>query len=381
MLRGTWLLALLGVARAAGQWRADDLPSATKSPCGQGFRMCDPDGYFKDASGIEKAINVLEKDYEYPNCGGYEMGVVVVRSILGGGNAQSTAAFARAVMDAWGVGKPACNNGILLAMAIEDRQMFVATGRGAKEHVSDSELEQIIERMKPLMREWNYAGAAEQCASDIARVLSGESFVPSGWTTLLWILGGVAFFAIMSKAQARDRRRYEDCKKKLVEIDRQRVMARAKQYEQTSCAICLETFGDTPQLATEILICGHRFHKECVSAWEDRSGSCPICRQSTTEAMGSPGSTSQVFSRRPCADSTYEDEYRFRLRRAHHFYPRYVTDDMVNRWSRSEYCGQIQADTAFVRSAPGYEAPGSSSSSGGFSGGSSGGGGGAGGSW
>ncbi|CAK0827089.1 unnamed protein product, partial [Prorocentrum cordatum] len=86
-------------------------------------------------------------------------------SIRGG----DTQGFAKGVMDSWGVGKAACNNGILLAMAIEDRQLFIATGRGAKENIPNNELAAIVDRMKPLMQSGKYAGAAEQCVSDVAR--------------------------------------------------------------------------------------------------------------------------------------------------------------------------------------------------------------------
>merc|ERR1719492_724861 len=101
------------------------------------------------------------------------MAVVIVGRIVVGGDTTETATFARSVMDSWGVGKPACNNGILLTMAIQDRQMFIATGRGAKEHIADAELQEVVGRLKPLMRQADYAGAAEQCISDIAQILNG----------------------------------------------------------------------------------------------------------------------------------------------------------------------------------------------------------------
>jgi len=317
------------------------------------------------------------------------MAVVIVGHIAGGGDASTTATFAKSVMDSWGVGKPACNNGILLAMAIKDRQMFIATGRGAKKYIADAELHQVIDRLKPLMRQTDYAGAVEQCISDIARILSGESFVPSQLPGFLMFAGFSLFACVMMCHNTRRQRSYDDCKRKLMQIEKQRSEAKASQYKQSSCAICLELFTDTPTHENELLVCGHKFHKACIASWEDRSGTCPICRQATTEAIPATGNSGTAFARRPTVDSlydVYDGEYHFRLSQARRLYPRYVTNEMLGRWSQPDYCGQLVADTSFIRNSPSYRDPsssssGSSSSSSGFSGGCSSGGGGAGGSW
>jgi len=347
--------------------------------------VCDPLGLLGDTSPLEKAIRALERDHEYPGCGGYEMGVVVVDSIRSG----NTQGFAKSVMDSWGVGKAACSNGVLLAMAIEDRQLFIATGRGAKENIPDNELEAVVDRMKPVMKSGNYAGAAEQCVSDVSRILSGESFAPSSWPALLMFCG-FGVFAVASTLRTNRRQRgYDKCKRKLMEIERDRSQARANQYQQTSCPICLESFQDTAQLQVEMLVCGHKFHKDCISSWEDRSGTCPVCRQSTTDPVGAnssafPASQGVARHSRP-ARASFDDEYRFRLGRARHYYPGYVSEPMLARWSSPDYCGSIVADTTFIRSSPSYTAPGSSDGGRGggssFGVGSSGGGGGAGGGW
>lgn len=373
---------LVGVA--AESWSSSALPDVMQPPCGQDFRVCDPERYMSDTAAVAKALKALERDYEYPGCGGYEMAVVIVGHIAGGGDASSTATFARSVMDSWGVGKPACNNGILLAMAIEDRQMFIATGHGARKYIANDELQHVIDRLKPLVRQTDYAGAVEQCISDIARILSGESFVPSSLPMVLGFVA-MAFFVVWVGCQSRRRHRaYDECKRKLMQIEKQRSEAKASQYQQNACAICLELFTDTPTHENELLICGHKFHKACIASWEDRSGTCPICRQSTTEAIPASGNSGTAFARRPSTpESFYDQEYHFRLSQAHRLYPRYVTNEMVGRWSQPDYCGQLVADTSFIRNSPSYQASSgsSSSSSSGFSGGCSSGGGGAGGGW
>ena len=42
-----------------------------------------------------------------------------------------------------------------------------------------------------------------------------------------------------------------------------------------SCGICLEKCNNRTE-------CGHFFHKNCISDWEEISGTCPICRAITT---------------------------------------------------------------------------------------------------
>ena len=43
--------------------------------------------------------------------------------------------------------------------------------------------------------------------------------------------------------------------------------------ELSVCSICLETY-----VMGATLVCGHRFHAECVSRWLRRSRTCPVCR-------------------------------------------------------------------------------------------------------
>ena len=48
--------------------------------------------------------------------------------------------------------------------------------------------------------------------------------------------------------------------------------------EEKCCAICIEDIEEGKGCTLE---CGHSFHPMCVLHWFRRSGSCPICREST----------------------------------------------------------------------------------------------------
>jgi hypothetical protein len=64
--------------------------------------------------------------------------------------------FARALHDAWGVGSALCNNGVLVLIATADRTMFVSTGSGAKQVLTNAKLERIMSAVKTGFRDGNY---------------------------------------------------------------------------------------------------------------------------------------------------------------------------------------------------------------------------------
>lgn len=318
------------------------------------------------------------------------MAAIMVHRISGGTEA-AVKAFAEAAMDAWGVGKSSCNNGIVLAIAVQDKRMYIATGRGAAEYIQDKEVKAVTDRMKPLMRELRYDEAAEQSVSDIARILSGERFASAAGDQSSLVLGFIScVLAVVFASTCTKNRKYNRCKRALTQIEQERAQAKANQYQVTSCAICLESFAQTPKDETSLLCCGHTFHTNCVDGWQEARGTCPVCRRSTTETPGAefnqPSATAP-FQRPSSVNPSWndEDEYRFRIRRARTLYPDYVSQSMVDRWCAPGYVGPVVADTSFIRASPSYKSSsagsGSSSGSSSFGGGCSYGGGGAGGSW
>lgn len=56
------------------------------------------------------------------------------------------------------------------------------------------------------------------------------------------------------------------------------VVASDPTFADQDCAICAESFADTPTLPVVELPCQHRFHGACVQDLKDRRKTCPICR-------------------------------------------------------------------------------------------------------
>jgi len=311
------------------------------------------------------------------------MGIVIVNEVKGG-TPQDVERFAKETMNVWGVGKTACNNGMLEVIAVQNRHLYIATGKGAKEHIPDAELQTVIERMKPLLKNQQYDDAAEQSVSDIARILSGES-LSTHWDKygVYWCVGGFLVYMLLSSTYtSRMVAKYDRAKCVLKQIDFERAQANAERYQVLSCPICLDSFKQTLNLKTNLLPCGHTFHERCINSWMAKSDSCPICRQSTIPRPVS--SDSRLYDATP---QGYEEEYTFRIQRARVLYGEFITPSMANRWicGGTKFHGELAADTDFITRSPNYNtrSSGSSSSlsSSSFGGGDSGGGGGAGGSW
>lgn len=180
-------------------------------------------------------------------------------------------------------------------------------------------------------------------------------------------LGSIAF---CQKCKAT---KYERCKRALTQIERERAEARAERYQVVSCAICLDTFAETSNMETHLLQCGHTFHRQCLEDWQNSNAKCPICRQTMYSDEESIASLTTLS-----VQANYQEEYVFRLQRAHSLYPQYISPGMVDRWTAPGWIDSpLVSDTTFIRNSPSYGHTTNSN----FSGGVSSGGGGAGGSW
>ena len=52
--------------------------------------------------------------------------------------------------------------------------------------------------------------------------------------------------------------------------------------EPLECVICLNELGGVDDPGSTLL-CGHRFHAQCVDEWLAKDGRCPVCRQRMRE--------------------------------------------------------------------------------------------------
>jgi uncharacterized membrane protein YgcG len=455
----------LGASRA---WLASELPSPDRDPaaCGRPARsfLCDPDRLLSDAGAksLEHLLTALHQGArpddgfsgaqprfpDAPSCAaapprGYALAVAVVRSAGGAGSDSLRAErLARGLHDSWGVGD-ACGSGALLLVAVEDRELFLSTGRSASQHLSDAAAELAFERMRPLLRAGDLDGSLLAGATALSEVLAGRLHASSALWPFLVILALVLLFAAHSAwAARRSRQSYALAVRRLTALEADAARAKAQRYAATSCPICMEdfeldsqsdkqkekakereraearprsssphhpgaspAFSPSPGLQKELLRCGHAFCAACLARALATKASCPVCRAPTdgseTPRPRTPGSAappnsntnSNTFapgcSAEPPAGDAFDvhaPELLFRLRRLRQLHPQIVTHGMVDRWAAGLREGGWASDAAFVRANPANGGgPGGGGGGGGepprFGGGSSAGGGGRGGSW
>lgn len=81
--------------------------------------------------------------------------------------------FAKQLHAQWGVGLADCDNGVLLFLSMKDKQIFISTGKGSEEHLSNESIDVILEWMKPYLRKGDYDEALIRAVSNIGLGLSG----------------------------------------------------------------------------------------------------------------------------------------------------------------------------------------------------------------
>lgn len=262
------LLLFLHVVRTH-PWRPSDFPDPKRDVhlCGRGGRpsnICDPDNVLND----EKATNRIEgilKDiwegkepYAKAPCGakdlqGYQVAVAIMRKMeVKWGRSASKAAqtMAKSLHARWGVGDAACDNGVLLLLAVEDRQVYISTGKGARRMLSDSLAGGVIEDMKSSLRKGDYVMAVMNAVVDIGLTLSGQG-KRSSTASMLAVAGimiGIflSVFAFERVQELRNRRRYEECKSILDKINNDYTNRQTRVWSlPRTCPICFEEFART----------------------------------------------------------------------------------------------------------------------------------------
>ena len=94
--------------------------------------------------------------------------------------------FAVAPGRAWGVGQTGEDNGVVVLLATEDRQVFIATGYGLEGSIPDAVANRIIrERMVPELRQGDYFGAVSHAVVALGAAAAGtydHTTAPTGAT-------------------------------------------------------------------------------------------------------------------------------------------------------------------------------------------------------
>lgn len=122
--------------------------------------------------------------------------------------------FALRVGETWGVGRRGEDRGVVVALAVEERKIFVATGYGVEGFLPDGKVGRLIDRYAvPALRQDDYStglvrlsqALAAEAAAEYGVSLQGMDVEPaprkprsSPVPAPLRILGGLLFFALMA---------------------------------------------------------------------------------------------------------------------------------------------------------------------------------------
>ncbi len=133
---------------------------------------------------------------DYKKTTSNEIAILVVKSLSGADIADTAVQVGRK----WGVGGASQNNGILILLSYDDRQIFIATGYGLEGAVPDIVAKGIVERdMLPNFRNGDYYEGFKEGIDALQKHIGGEytasrytSVTEAAWFPFLLFFGFIA---------------------------------------------------------------------------------------------------------------------------------------------------------------------------------------------
>jgi uncharacterized protein len=168
-LSAPFLCVVLALAGAAAATAQNGLPS----PGGlSGFTFTHDFAALleeADKARLEKLAEALEQKT------GAQLAVVTVPSRAPYGSIEE---YAEALFNAWGIGKKGEDNGVMLILAVEEREIKIETGYGLEGALPDSVCGRILDRtVIPAFGEGRFSGGLVLGAEAVAAAIAGEKGV------------------------------------------------------------------------------------------------------------------------------------------------------------------------------------------------------------
>lgn len=391
-----------GASQKNKMWSPDVFPNPKRDTylCGRGGRkssMCDPDGVLseKAANRLEGIIRDIEdghSPYREASCAslgmqGYQVAVAVMKKMKIEGETtpkEMAETFAKVLHARWGVGLAECDNGVLVLLSVDDKQIYISTGVKAAESLPPKTLNLIISWMIPYLKNQEYDDALVRAVTNIGLGLSGWEISKDDPT---WGIG--VFFSLVVSiciifslvsgllASRKQHKRLKQCKDVLARIKEEQDKVQNKEWSQhKTCPVCFERFEgsrtqedrvaggeETSALLSEcppeearvhvprlVLQCGHSICEPCLKTWMERNRSCPVCRhpiedsdelrpserqrrQQQEDGEERRNNGASIAAGTMLANDVLMADLMYRLRRVQHMYPEYVSDDLIDAWN------------------------------------------------
>lgn len=125
--------------------------------------------------------------------------------------------------------------------------MYFSTGAGAKNVLTNSFIDEIIDRMKDRLRKRDFDGALIQSMEDVTRVLKEGYVVDRTWDRIFMgcivvVVLAAFYFSYKQKQE------YNEAKRRLTEMQKAEAQRLEENFDIESCMICFEEF---PQPGTK----------------------------------------------------------------------------------------------------------------------------------
>jgi uncharacterized protein len=180
-----------------------------------------PDRYFNDYAGVVDQVTASELNEQlaqFERDTSTQIVVAIYRTMQ---SESSVADYTQRIAQTWGVGQKGPNNGAVLFVFVENRQMFIQTGYGVEGSLPDATCFDITHNViAPLFKKGDYTGGLKAGVTAMMQAVRGEykgtgrtrqeeerangSAFPLGLTILLLIV----IFLIMSSFRRKVKRGY-----------------------------------------------------------------------------------------------------------------------------------------------------------------------------
>lgn len=163
-------------------WAALALLVVTSTDAATEVMPAAPARYFNDYAHVVKVDTANRLNSELEQFEKDTSSQVVVAVFPAMQSPSSLEDYVHRMFQAWQIGQKSRNNGVLLAVFVQDRKMRIEVGYGLEGALPDARAKQIIENdLAPHFRKGDYDGGLEAGVADIFRSIRGE-FVGNGGT-------------------------------------------------------------------------------------------------------------------------------------------------------------------------------------------------------
>lgn len=204
-----------------------------------------------------------------PNIIGVQIAIAIMNNVDNGINIKEMATI---LYDRWEVGYQDCQNGLFLAISVEQKKLYIVTGRDLKNTITSAHIPELIQIMKPYLANNQYHDAIGAFLKGVQSILSvGATDSDSSYSAFLFLLLiaiVIGVFVIIGRYKYLQKNRFTTILQSIEQIRREkehnmlrRLNSSGTQGNCISCPICLEDFIDQE---TTVLFCGHKYCRKCI---------------------------------------------------------------------------------------------------------------------